>query len=133
MQLSIFRANLAACLLFGLLILGLDIAIGGFRPMTLQDSIVPFALLMSPTLVWSAGAWTLKKHEGLSIVWLVASIVLMMVGLLGVYADLDAWRREKLTGQETMHLGAFLAMLLQWLVALPLLLAAGAIRLFNDR
>jgi hypothetical protein len=59
----------------------------------------------------------------------------MMVGLLGVYVDADAWRKEKLTGQETMHLAAFVAMLLQWLVAVVLLAAAAAVRLLsrNDR
>lgn len=53
--------------------------------------------------------------------------------LLGVYVDADAWRREKLTGQETMHFAAFLAMLLQWLAAAVLLAAAGAICLLDRR
>ena len=55
----------------------------------------------------------------------------MVVGLLGVYADADAWRKEKLIGQETMHLAAFLAMLLQWLAAVVLLTACGAICLLD--
>jgi hypothetical protein len=131
MPLITLRANIAACCLFCLLVFGIGVALGGFRPAVWSDSVGYLALILSPIVIWSAGAWMLKGHFEMSIVWLVASIVLMVVGLLGVYADADAWRKEKLTGQETMHLAAFLAMLLQWLVAVVLLAACGAIRLLD--
>lgn len=125
------RANLAACIVFCLLALGIGVVVGDVRWTSLKESAGGFALLISPIVIWSSGAWMLKGHEELSIAWLVASIVLMMVGLLGIYVDSDAWRREKLTGQETMHFAGFLAMLLQWLMAVVLLAAAGAICLFS--
>jgi hypothetical protein len=125
------RANLAACLLFSLLVLVIGGALGGFRVAAWKDSVGPLALILSPIVIWSAGAWMLKGHHEMSIVWLVASIVLMVVGLLGVYTDADAWRKEKLTGQETMHLAAFFAMLLQWFVAVVLLAASGAVCLLS--
>ncbi len=126
------RTNLTACCLFCLLVFGIGASLGGFRAAAWKDSVGYLALILSPIVIWSAGAWMLKGHLEMSIMWLVASIVLMLVGLLGVYADAEAWRKERLTGQETMHLAAFFAMLLQWFLAVPLLAAAGAIRLFTD-
>ena len=129
---SPWKANLAACFLFCLLVFGIGgRALGGFRAATWANAIGPVVLILSPIVIWSAGAWMLKGHLEMSIVWLVASIVLMVAGLLGVYVDADAWRKEQVTGQETMHLAAFLAMLVQWFVAVLLLAAAGAIRLMS--
>jgi hypothetical protein len=125
------RANLVVCCLFCLMVLAIGMALDGFPRGAWSDSIGSLALILSPIVIWSAGAWMLKGHVELSITWLVASIVLMAVGLIGVYTDADAWRQERLTGQETMHLAAFLAMLLQWFAAVVLLSAAGAIRLLS--
>jgi hypothetical protein len=124
----ILKVNLAACALFFLGVFGVVGLVGGLPWTSAQDAAWPLAFT-SPIVIWSAGAWLLKRHGPASFAWLTASIVLMAVQLLAVYVDVDAARRERMTRQETMHLAAFLALLLHWFVALVLLAAAGLVRL----
>ena len=126
MSTKILRANLYACLLFCLPFLVLPVlelfgVFGGSRRWPTAEDAAVLLALMSPIVIWSTGAWILKGHSWMSIAWLAASIVLMLVGLLGLYLDIEATVRERRTGEETMHLGAFFAMILQWFVAVVLL------------
>jgi hypothetical protein len=123
----ILKANLAACLLFGLAVVG-SVAFGLGGPWrSLDDASWPLAFL-SPVLIWSGGAWGLRRRRGDSILWLTTSVILMAIGLSAVCMDVSEIRHEN-PGEETMHLAAFAAMLLQWFVALALLLVVGAIRI----
>lgn len=125
------KANLTACFLFVLAVVGIATVVGGLGWPAADDAVWLLAF-MSPVIAWAAGAWVLSRLRWVSVVWLAISIALMAVGLMGIYVDVHTARQEKLTGEETMHLAAFLALLLQWFVALVLLVIVGAICLFTS-
>jgi hypothetical protein len=111
-------------------VFGIIVVVGDRRWPSAEDVVWPLAFT-SPIVIWSAGAWILKGRRWAPIVWLAASIVMIVVGLLGVYTDVSAMRQEKMIDEDAMHLAAFAAMLLQWFVALALLAVAGVVRIFT--
>ncbi len=82
----ILKANLAACFLLFLGVLGIVSLVDGVRWPPAEDAVLLFAFT-SPIVICSAGAWILRRHRRASFVWLAASIVLMAVELVGIYTD----------------------------------------------
>jgi hypothetical protein len=128
----ILKINLAACVVFVLASLGI-LLYGGIPIILLSSDLLVVLIYASPTLLWITGAWAARRRRWSSIVWLVASILLMSIGLFGLYADAQTAREEAITKQQTQQLGGFLAMLLQWAVGLPLLAILGVIWLVKRR
>ena len=130
--LVVFKINMTVCVLFALGILGLLLYSGDFSKFAPSDLVV-VAIYGSPLLLWVGGAWAFRKGEWSSFVWLLASFILMGIGLYGLYLDCEQTREEAITMQQTMHLGGFLAMLAQWAIGLPLLLILALIEGFTRR
>jgi hypothetical protein len=118
----VLKINLAACVVFVLAALGIGLSTSDFTTFSLMDIRI-LGIFLSPALLWAVGAWASRRHLGSSIAWLVASILLMSVGLFALYLDAEAMREQAITKEYTQQIAGFLAMLLQWAVGLLLLIA----------
>ena len=126
----ILKINLAVCAVFVLAAAGILLTGSDFTTFSLIDLRI-LMIFLSPTLLWAVGAWVGRRHPWSSIVWLVASILLMSVELYALYLDAETMRKEAITKEYTQQIGGFLAMLLQWVVGLPLIAILAGIWLLD--
>jgi hypothetical protein len=119
---TIFKANLAACLVFALAIF----AIGSPR-LTLDD-MATMAACTSPAWLWAAGAWVTRGRRGLALAWLAASVVLMTVAIGACAIDVWSFLQEPV-GEQTQHMAMFFQIIVQWALGIVLLAFVGLVRI----
>jgi hypothetical protein len=125
---TIFKANLAACVIFPLAILAIGSAAQRSLPRFTLDEMAIVAACTSPAWLWAAGAWVTRGRRRLSLAWLAASVVLMTLAI-GVCA-IDAWSMlQEPVGEQTQHLGMFFQIIFQWAVGIVLLAFVGLVRI----
>ncbi len=125
---TIFKANLAACVIFALAILAIGSAAQRSLPRFTLDDMAIVAACTSPAWLWAAGAWVTRGRRRLSLAWLAASVVLMTLAI-GVCA-IDAWSMlQEPVGEQTQHLGLFFQIIFQWAVGIVLLAFVGLVRI----
>ncbi len=74
---TIFKANLAACVVFALAILAIGSAAQRSLPRFTLDDMAIVAACTKPAWLWAAGAWVTRGRRRLSRAWLAASAVLI--------------------------------------------------------
>jgi hypothetical protein len=122
----ILKINLAVCVVFVLAAVGILLTDSNLTTFS-RDDIRVLLIFLSPTLLWTVGAWVCRRRLGSSIVWLVASILLMSAQLFAMYLDAETMRQQAITKAYAQQFAGFLAMLLQWAVGLPLIAAILAV------
>jgi hypothetical protein len=126
----VFKINLAACIVFVLGSIGL--CLSGPIPTTFHPSdLVILLFFWSPVLLWAGGAWAFRNRGWPSIVWLLASILLMSAELVALYLEAEKAREEAITHQQTQSILGFLVILLEWAVGLPFLVILASIWRFT--
>ncbi len=124
---TIFKANLAACLVFALAIFAIGSVSQRALPRFTLDDMAIVAACTSPAWLWAAGAWVTRGRRRLALAWLVASILLMTVAI-GVCA-IDGWSMlQEPVGEQTQHMGMFFEMISQWALGIVLLALVGLAR-----
>jgi hypothetical protein len=125
---TIFKANLAACLVFALAIFVIGSVSQRALPSFTLDDMAVVAACTSPAWLWAAGAWVTRGQRRLALAWLLASVLLMTIAI-GVCA-IDAWSMlQEPAGEQTQHMGMFFEMTFQWALGIVLLASAGLVRI----
>ncbi len=131
----IFKINLAACVSFIIVALGiylLDLRVTKYTPYDLEM----MKWCLYPIPLWVFGAWVSRKHHASSVACLVTSTILMWVLLFALFLELGSIREEEVTREYVQHFLLPIAYLLQWVVGVPMVAILIVIRVvieFLDR
>jgi ABC-type branched-subunit amino acid transport system permease subunit len=125
---TIFKANLAACLVFALAIFALGSVSQRSLPRFTLDDLATVAVCTSPAWLWAVGAWVTRGRRRLALAWLATSVVLMTLAI-GVCA-IDAWSMlQEPVGEQTQHMGMFFETTFQWALGIVLLAVVALVRI----
>lgn len=125
---TIFKANLAACLVFALAILAVGSVSQRSLPRFTLDDMAIVAACTSPAWLWAAGAWVMRGRRRLSLAWLAASVVVMAIAI-GVCA-IDGWSMlQEPVGEQAQHMGMFFQIVFQWALGIVLFASVGLVRI----
>ena len=117
----IFRVNLAASVVFALASVGVLLFGSDLSQQWTSDVLWIVLFLLSPALLWAAGARVVRGRRWSSSVWLVASALFLSLELYALILEAMKYRQEAMTGEYTQSIGGFLTVLLQWAAGLLLL------------